>query len=754
MSKISFLPALALSLLLPANSYAAFGVSPTTMFFLQTAGAQFPPSQTVSIVSTAGVVPLSVSSSGALWLNYSLSFANTPAILSVNVHPTGLDLGTYTATLTVTGTGATNSPVTINVTLQVTSAAPSTVNPAQLAFFYSVADTLPLPSQSFTIGGPGTGYSMSSGVSWISLSSPSLFTPSTVTVSVDPTGLSPGVHNGIITVTHTTIPPLSQLVAVTLNISTTEGLWMTSGPLTFQYHIGNLKPALQKLNVSYITNITFNAQANSTGWLRIEPDGGVTPTTLDVTVDPSLLLAGTYTGTITLSAINVAPTNVKVTLIVSGSPNLTANPSVLEFQVPAGGLPPPAKTVLISSSPATNITTQVVNGLWLNVTPASGITPQALSAGVNPTGLAPGIYRGSIVISSPGAAGGGQLVSVTLTVTAAEPLTITPGGFRFSATVTGPPPPAQVFSVTSPYPTGIAVATSPGWLSITPPNANTPANFSVSVTAAGLPTGIHTGNIIVTAPGGIHTPQSIPVVLDVSGAVPTISQISNGAGLLRDFAPGSTLILYGKDLGPREPAAARLIPGRILETTLGGVRVLINGVPAPLLYVSATQINAMIPFEASGRPRILIEVSYQGLLSETLTVATAETAPILFTSDGSGRGQGAILNQNGSLNSPSIPAPRGSVVVLYGAGGGIFSTPIPTGLVAEGAGPLPLAPVNIFVGGVQAAVLYAGPAPHTVAGILQFNVWIDEQMSQGPAVPLTVKIGEAFSQQGVTLAIQ
>ncbi len=752
MRKLLILQALTI-LLIPSISQAALGVSPTTMFFLQSAAIQFPPNQTVSIISTAGVVPLSFATSGATWLNASLSFGNTPAILNVSVNPSGLDLGNYNATITITGTGASNSPVIINVTLQVTSASPATVNPIQLSFFFSVADPAP-PSQIFVVGGPGTSYSMSAGVPWISLASANLFTPSAVTVTVNPAGLSSGVHTGIITVTHATTPPLSQIVLVNLTVSTSEGLWMTSGPLTFQHRIGNPKPETQKLSVSYIANVTFNAKANSAGWLRVDPEFGITPTTINVDVDPSALLAGTYSGTITLSADNVVPTNVKVTLTVLGSPALTALPTVLEFQVPAGGLPPPTKSVTVTSTPANNITAQVVNALWLNVTPIAGITPQTLQVGVNPIGLAPGIYRGSLVISSPGANTGGQLVSVTLTVTASEPLILAPTGFRFIATVTGPPPPAQVLSATSAWPTALAVGSTAGWLAISPPNLNTPANFSITVAPAGLPTGIHTGNIIVTAPGGVHPTQSIPVVLDLSGAVPTISQLSNGAGLLRDLAPGSTLVLYGKDLGPRDPVAARLVPGRIAETTLGGVRVLINGVPAPLLYVSATQINLVIPFEASGRPRILVEVSYQGLVSETLTLTITETAPILFTSDGSGRGQGAIVNQNGSINSPAIPSPRGSVVILYGAGGGVFSTPIPTGLVAERAGPPPLAAVSVFIGGVPANVLYAGPAPNTLSNILQFNVWIDDLMSPGPAVPVTVKIGEAFSQVGVTLAIQ
>ena len=64
-----------------------------------------------------------------------------------------------------------------------------------------------------------------------------------------------------------------------------------------------------------------------------------------------------------------------------------------------------------------------------------------------------------------------------------------------------------------------------------------------------------------------------------------------------------------------------------------------------------------------------IQIEYQGVLSDVVTVPVLPSRPGIFSLDGSGQGLLAILNQDGSVNSPSNPAARGSIVTIYATGG-------------------------------------------------------------------------------------
>jgi uncharacterized protein (TIGR03437 family) len=114
-----------------------------------------------------------------------------------------------------------------------------------------------------------------------------------------------------------------------------------------------------------------------------------------------------------------------------------------------------------------------------------------------------------------------------------------------------------------------------------------------------------------------------------------------------------------------------------VATTLGGVTVSFNGFLAPLILVSQTQINCVVPYEVAGADNIVVIVTFAGLASNKLTLKGAAAAPGIFTLNGSGSGSGAILTTAGCpggasqcVNSSSNPAPQGSTIVLYVTGEG------------------------------------------------------------------------------------
>jgi uncharacterized protein (TIGR03437 family) len=126
----------------------------------------------------------------------------------------------------------------------------------------------------------------------------------------------------------------------------------------------------------------------------------------------------------------------------------------------------------------------------------------------------------------------------------------------------------------------------------------------------------------------------------------------------------------------------------------------------------------------------------------------------LFTSDLSGKGQGAILNQDYSVNTEAHPAAKGSVVMIYGEGGGQTDPPGIDGTVTGNIlATLVTTPVTVEIGGIQAEVLFAGAAPGLVNGVMQINARIPGGVPSGN-VPVIVTVGSVSSQAGVTVAVR
>jgi uncharacterized protein (TIGR03437 family) len=147
-------------------------------------------------------------------------------------------------------------------------------------------------------------------------------------------------------------------------------------------------------------------------------------------------------------------------------------------------------------------------------------------------------------------------------------------------------------------------------------------------------------------------------------------------------------------------------------------------------------------------------VRYQSLMTFRGQVNVAPASPGIFALDASGKGGGAILNQDTSVNSPQNPAAKGSVIVLYATGGGQTNPPGRDGQIANAPNlPAPVLPVKVRIGGVESQVQYAGAAPGFIAGAMQINVRVPETAPSGN-VPVILEIGGWPSQEGLTVAIR
>ena len=153
---------------------------------------------------------------------------------------------------------------------------------------------------------------------------------------------------------------------------------------------------------------------------------------------------------------------------------------------------------------------------------------------------------------------------------------------------------------------------------------------------------------------------------------PAVNAVTGGAAYdTTAVSPGEIVAIWGTGLGPAAGANLTLDSNGLVETTLGATQVFINGNPAPLIYAGAGQVNAVVPYEVASSTTANVVVVYQGNASTPFPIGIAATRPGIFTRSGSGTGQGAILNQDQSINGPSSPADRGSWVAIYATGEGI-----------------------------------------------------------------------------------
>jgi uncharacterized protein (TIGR03437 family) len=222
------------------------------------------------------------------------------------------------------------------------------------------------------------------------------------------------------------------------------------------------------------------------------------------------------------------------------------------------------------------------------------------------------------------------------------------------------------------------------------------------------------------------------------------------------IAPGEIMTIFGSGMGPDTLAQLRLNASGLVDTTLAGTRVLFDGVPAPVIFTWNKQISVVAPYSIAAKSSVAVVVEYAGIASPPITMLVTPGAPGIFTANGSGTGQGAILNQDGSLNSAANPAVKGSVVTLFATGEGQTNPGGVDGKLAPGALPLPapLLPVSVAIGGAPAELpLYAGAAPTLVAGVFQVNVLVPANAPSGNA-SVVLRVGNANSQPLVTLAIQ
>jgi uncharacterized protein (TIGR03437 family) len=450
----------------------------------------------------------------------------------------------------------------------------------------------------------------------------------------------------------------------------------------------------------------------------------------------------------------------------------------------------PAEVTVSSTSPATATVSVDLEGLLhLGESSSEGLFHGLVSAEI-PFGPVFVVAQGTALDNSNSS--GPVLTSLDLDYVL--------GSLTFADTQGGPAPSAQSFSVLgcgNSGPVTVTATTSSSLVTINPATATLPpggsATFSAAINPVALP-GLtvagspYAGTITLLAASlGAAT---VPYTINVGGPkTPLISGAVNGANFLPysfpgistatgsasqpTISPGETMTIQGVTMGPATGESFTETSQGTIPTNVGGVGVNFSivtpssaerapadtaaatpaattTVAAPLLYVSSTQINAIVPYEVAGSSTVNMSVTYNGNTSQPFPISVVPTNPAIFSLTGTGYGQGAILNQDYSVNGFSNPAAKGSYVSVYCTGEGVLTPQPATGSVTPSTGtsfPLPVGKVSLTIGGIPAQILYAGETPGDTSGLLQVTAYVPTGLAAGPQpVVLTVGANSSASQ--------
>ena len=254
------------------------------------------------------------------------------------------------------------------------------------------------------------------------------------------------------------------------------------------------------------------------------------------------------------------------------------------------------------------------------------------------------------------------------------------------------------------------------WLVMSPLGATGPTALNLTASAAGLPNGVYTATLVFQALNTIPQFVNVPVTFVVGGSSAIkIGGVANAASFDLAAAPGMYLSVFGTGLAPTgEPATTLPLP-----LDLSGVSATVNGVPAPLQFISSGQLNIQVPYETP------VGIATLGVNNN------GRVAAFEFQVDAAA--PGIFVGNDGSV-VPQPAASRGGSLFFYVTGEGDVSPPIPTGAPPAAGTPVdqlpkPLLPVSVTIGGVPARIVFIGN-PFLV-GLTQINVTVPQNAPLG-----------------------
>jgi len=254
--------------------------------------------------------------------------------------------------------------------------------------------------------------------------------------------------------------------------------------------------------------------------------------------------------------------------------------------------------------------------------------------------------------------------------------------------------------------------------------------------------------------GKTPTDSNYVYVNSIVPITPAFTGVANAATAIPNtttgISPGEIITIYGTNMGPTTVTSLELDPtGTSVTNLLEGTQVTFNGVAGPMIFTYDGQLAVVVPYEIASASTVNVVVSYLGLTTSSQTFKVAAANPGLFTISQTGKGDAAIVRNDGAFISTSNPASVGDQLQLYGQGYGVASPSIADGALITGALPIPVAATKLLIDGKVVPNEYIGGAAEEVNGVMQVN-FVVPQLAPG-SHQIQVQIGSAISPAGVTL---
>jgi uncharacterized protein (TIGR03437 family) len=277
---------------------------------------------------------------------------------------------------------------------------------------------------------------------------------------------------------------------------------------------------------------------------------------------------------------------------------------------------------------------------------------------------------------------------------------------------------------------------STSWLTISATSGTASGSITLTANAAGQAPGVYRARVIVQASSANPQFLEIPVTFTVGASSSiSIAGVAQGASFKTQFAPGMILSVFGSGLAPGTQAASA-VP---LSLSMQGVSATVNGIAAPLYYVSPTQINLQIPYETGAGPAV-VGINNNGAVA-SFPFTTTPTAPGIFVASGN--------------LVPTATASPGGILVLFMTGEGDVTPELVTGASPSASTaiadlPAPRLPVTVTVGGIPATILFEG-IPPALVGVTQINFVVPSNVPAGVQPVVVTSNGVSSPAANITV---
>lgn len=471
------------------------------------------------------------------------------AIVSSDGGVIALDAGE--ATITAASEGASG-----RVQVTVAMAPAIGIQPASVDFDVVAKGPAPTPI-SIDVRNDGAGaldrlsvtveYASGQTAGWLTAQLASASAPTTLSIAVSSTNLTPGTYNATVEILSPSAKPDRRTLPVTVVVRDPPPSIEVSGiSTTLVATEGGADPAPHTIAVTnggggsltgLLTAITY-APGGPSGWLTATLSGDAAPATLTLEAETGSLPFGTYTAAVQVRADGAdnSPRTIQVTFDIRPLPPAIAiSPTTVSFAAMAGGVDPAPASVQLSNAGrgamdslglAISYAPNQPTG-WLDAVPGATTIPTTLTVQATTGALSAGTYSAVIQVSSSDAVNSPQSIDVSFTVTpfvTSPQIGLSTLNVSFNATAGGAAPPNQTVDVTNTGAgtlDGLGVAVNytngpPGWLAASLSATTAPAVITLAATTSALGAGTYTASVSVTSNAASNSPQNVAVTLVVA----------------------------------------------------------------------------------------------------------------------------------------------------------------------------------------------------------------------------------------------